>query len=105
MSDVIQKGSEILAKLEANQRTITELVEGAPFQVGQRVTVISMADETALPYYLGMVGTVVSLHYNAGCGDHYPNDTMIEVSFPGEAPEVFWHEELALAVAVTQFPA
>lgn len=67
---------------------------GAPFDVGERVKVISPADEFAKK--IGWVGVVSNFIYSSGCGETYPGDPMISVVFKDGSNEVYWKEELTL---------
>jgi hypothetical protein len=69
-------------------------VAGAPFAIGQKVLVRRLIDQTGPRRFLKKEGTVEYLEYSCGCGQHYPNDPMIGVRFPGGELEEFWPEEL-----------
>lgn len=69
-------------------------VKGAPFNIGDRVRVLGGTDETFNPGYKGRVGTVRYFEYSCGCGQTYPTDPMIGVSFRGGCTEELWKEEL-----------
>lgn len=73
---------------------IREDVDGAPVQPGAQVQIISRADETADPRWLGEFGVVEYLEYNCGCGQTYPTDPMVGVRFGCGKVEEFWKEEL-----------
>ena len=68
-------------------------VAGAPFKIGERVTVVSLLDDTADAEFLGQIGWVFYFEYCCGCGQTFPNDPMIGVRF-GERTAEFWKEEL-----------
>ena len=70
-------------------------VDGAPFQIGDRVKVVALADDTADPMFLGRTGRVVCFGYTCGCGQTFPHDPMIGVKFRQKV-EDFWREELAI---------
>jgi hypothetical protein len=81
----------------------TEQVEGAPFQPGQKVTVLSATDDTCAEEFIGSSGTITALFERSGVGDSWPNDPLIDVEFWIDAramTEYFWKEELQL-VGVT----
>lgn len=71
---------------------IYEDVAGAPFAIGQPVRIGKMDDEEPFKHH-GRIGTVVCFEYECGCGQSYPDDPMIGVSFDGDLDE-FWKEEL-----------
>lgn len=71
-------------------------VDGAPFKIGDVVTVSSLSDDTADAELLGQQGLVLYFEYSCGCGQKFPNDPMIGVQF-GERTAEFWKEELARA--------
>ena len=70
-------------------------VVGAPFNIGDKVHVISGTDETFDQYFLGRTGNVIYLEYECGCGQSFPDDPMIGVKFRKRIEE-FWKEELQL---------
>jgi hypothetical protein len=43
-------------------------VSGAPFKIGDRVKVVSLADDTADAEFLGQQGQVLYYEYSCGCG-------------------------------------
>jgi hypothetical protein len=69
-------------------------VDGAPFRIGDVVGVLSSEDESFDPRYRGRIGTVRYFDYECGCGQSYPSDPMIGVSFARIRTEEFWKEEL-----------
>ena len=69
-------------------------VKGAPFFIGQRVTVHRLVDETVNKSFLLRSGIVHYFDYDCGCGQSYPEDPMIGVHFPNGDIEEFWREEL-----------
>lgn len=73
-------------------------VDGAPFRIGQAVIVLNNPnqDETFDSKYIGRKGTVKFLEYDGGCGQQFPFDPMIGVSFADKSEEEFWNEELML---------
>ena len=78
---------------------LTTPVEGSPYQPGQQVKVVSAID-TGPPCmdvteYIGLFGVVDYLEYSCGCGQHFPDDPMIGVSFPDGRQVEFWAEELS----------
>ena len=72
------------------------MIDGAPFQVGDMVTVEGILDETGRTDLIGHGGPVVHLDYGCGCGQSYPDDPMIGVRFRPGLVEEFWKEELTL---------
>lgn len=72
-------------------------IEGAPFQVHDRVRVVDAIDRELydVSRFVGRVGRVVHLDYDCGCGQSNPGDPMIGVKFRGGVVEEFWREELA----------
>jgi hypothetical protein len=83
---------------------ITTPVEGSPYQPGQRVRVIDAID-TSPPFtdvseYVGLFGVVDYLEYSCGCGQTFPSDPMIGVSFSDGRQQEFWAEELAPILAL-----
>jgi len=72
------------------------VVQGAPFQVGDRVIVIASADDCGYPERIGQHGIVVQLRYETEVGDTYPGDPFISVVLDVDKWEgSFWKEELA----------
>ena len=71
-------------------------IDGAPFELGQRVRVTSVVDDTANSSLLNTEGFVEYYDYSCGCGQTYPTDPMIGVQF-GEIIEEFWKEEIESA--------
>lgn len=73
-----------------------EHVVGAPFQPGDRVSIVKAIDVSVydVRQHVGSVGRVAYLEYDCGCGQTYPTDPMIGVDVGG-AIEEFWPEELA----------
>ena len=71
-------------------------VPGAPFQVGNRVRVVKIIDDTGGHGTIGMVGTVVGLEYESGSGQSYPDRPLLEVAFraPSGVTCWYWPEEL-----------
>jgi hypothetical protein len=67
---------------------------GAPFQPGDKVSVVSKGDATTS--HIGRAGVVAHLEYSCGCGQTFPEDPMIGVRFPEGELEEFWKEELSL---------
>lgn len=63
-------------------------------EVGDRVRVVGITDETGLQEYIGRDGEVDHLDYDCGCGQTYPGDPMIGVNFDNGDGEEFWKEEL-----------
>ena len=78
----------------APNRAIHADVDGAPFSIGQSVTVCGLADETADGSFLRKRGIVAYFDYYCGCGQTYPQDPMIGVCFPRDKVAEFWREEL-----------
>mgnify|MGYP003391914579 CR=1 FL=1 len=78
---------------------ITTPVDGSPYQPGQQVRVIDAIDITPpfvdVSEYIGLFGVVDYLEYSCGCGQSFPGDPMIGVSFPDGRQQEFWSEELA----------
>lgn len=64
--------------------------------IGTRVTVVAAIDvgiHDVRPF-IGRAGVVDHLDYDCGCGQTYPDDPMIGVTFDDGAAEEFWSEEL-----------
>jgi hypothetical protein len=78
----------------ASNRAIHADVDGAPFSIGQSVTVCGLTDETADRSFLRKRGIVAYFDYYCGCGQTYPQDPMIGVCFPSDKVAEFWREEL-----------
>lgn len=76
-------------------RPIYEHTPGAPFQPGDLVSVVKVADHTVDPVYVGKRGRVRYLEYSCGCGQRFPDDPMIGVELDGRVEE-FWRDELAM---------
>jgi CarS bacterial SH3 domain len=74
--------------------TIRIDVRGAPFRIGETVSIIGSKDKTFDSRYRDRLGTVRYLEYACGCGQTYPRDPMIGVEFRGGKVEEFWREEL-----------
>ncbi len=74
-------------------------VPGAPLNIGLRVTVVQLCDDTAAEAWIGQVGVVEHYEYDCGCGQTYPHDPMIGVRFDNGAVEEFWIEELGLVAS------
>jgi hypothetical protein len=74
-------------------------IEGAPYQVGDRVRVIGSAEKKGsgvdVFHFIDRVGLVDHLDYDCGCGQSYPDDPMIGVTFADGDMWEFWNEELA----------
>lgn len=68
-----------------------------PFSHNDRVQVVSATDPEihSIHKRIGHVGRVVRFLKNAGIGDNYPTDPVIEVKF-AKRKEIFWKEELRL---------
>lgn len=94
---------------------ITKDVEGAPFKIGQRVTIMKIIDGSTLEYigigdadsiedaveeyFLDKDATVIYLAYEGCCGQVYPQDPMIGLLIDGDEQEhAFWAEELIIKV-------
>lgn len=90
-------------------RPIRERVEGAPYQPGDVVRVVQAVDRPIhdVALFVGHVGVVAYLEYSCGCGQTFPDDPMIGVTFEGDLFEEFWREEVesVLGVAATCGPA
>jgi hypothetical protein len=69
---------------------LVKKIEGAPFQYGDRVKILSKKGP-----FSGGVGEISHLQYTSGL-TVYPSDPMIMVSF-GEYGAYFWKEELETA--------
>ncbi len=78
-------------------RPIREHVDGAPFQPGGNACVVAAIDKDIhdVSGFVGKIGVVQYLEYSCGCGQSYPDDPMIGVTFPDGRREEFWKEELA----------
>lgn len=72
----------------------TENVEGAPFEIGCRVKIVTLVDETLLESVVGQEGVIVHYDYRSGCGQKFPTDPMIGVRVTGGSVIEFWREEL-----------
>ena len=83
----------------SSTQSIYHDVEGAPFQIGDRVFIGKGTDETFSQENLGKTGMVVYFEYSCGCGQSFPHDPMIGVRFPDGTVDEFWREEIA------RFPA
>lgn len=72
-------------------------IDGAPYQVGQRVRVVAAVDRGVhdVAAFIGRAGRVDHLDYACGCGQSYPGDPMVGVRFSGKVVEEFWPEELS----------
>jgi hypothetical protein len=69
-------------------------VPGAPYQVGDWVTVIA-TEHPDDEHLVGLDGVVTHLDYSCGCGQTYPNDPMIGVKLDNGKEWEFWKEELS----------
>jgi len=76
-------------------------IDGAPYKIGQKVTVTGgphatsfVYDETLPVHLLGQVGVVKYFNYDCGCGQSFPDDPMIGIQFAGGLVEEFWKEEV-----------
>jgi hypothetical protein len=71
-------------------------VEGAPFEIGDKVLVLNNPnnDETFNPIFGLRKGIIVYFEYSCGCGQNFPDDPMIGVEFGNDLIEEFWKEEL-----------
>lgn len=80
-----------------NAKIFRENVEGAPFKIGDKVTVLDdpEKDETFDDSFIGYPGTIVDLDYQTGVGQTYPGDPMIGVDTV-VGYYCFWKEELKL---------
>ena len=65
-------------------------------QIGDRVRIGEGTDETFDSRFRRKTGIVKRLDYSCGCGQSYPDDPMIGVSFPDGQYEEFWTEELEI---------
>jgi hypothetical protein len=76
-------------------------VEGAPYQPNAVVRVVRSLDsessQCGVHAFVGCIGRVSYLEYSCGCGQTYPNDPMIGVSFGDGRTEEFWADELEAA--------
>ena len=74
-----------------------ENVEGAPFHIGDRVTVLNNPnnDETFNMLFVFKTGVIVHFDSGCGCGQSFPDDPKIGVRFNNETIEEFWKEELS----------
>ena len=81
--------------METGSNPIQEDIEGAPFNIWDKVWVVAGADNTVNRYYLGKQGIVIYFEYNCGCGQSFPDDPMIGVQFSRKSEE-FWKKELEL---------
>jgi hypothetical protein len=79
---------------QVSARPIRSDVRGAPFRIGEVVSIVGSKDETFESRYRGRVGTIRYFEYACGCGQAYPGDPMIGVGFRGGRVEEFWKEEL-----------
>ena len=90
-------------------RPIRERVAGAPYQPGDAVRVVQAVDRSIhdVTLFVGHVGVVDYLEYSCGCGQAFPDDPMIGVTFEGGLSEEFWREEVESVprVAATCGPA
>lgn len=71
-------------------------VKGAPFNIGRRVRVARLTDESGDESLLGQTGVIEHYEYSCGCGQSFPADPMIGVRFRSGKIEEFWREELRL---------
>ena len=71
-------------------------VPGAPFEIGTRVRVVQLVDETGNRAWRGRTGVVKYFDYACGCGQSFPDDPMIGVESARGKVEEFWKEELQL---------
>ncbi len=79
--------------LEVKLGVVHEAVPGAPFQVGQRVRVVCMADDDSLDErFVGQLGVVAGLVYDDVA--QYPNDPMVLLDGGQLGTDVFFPEEL-----------
>lgn len=85
----------LVALVAAKARLRTHDIEGAPFAIGLRVTVVAASDETAKPEFMGRSGVIEHYEYDCGCEQTFPEDPMIGVRFDDGQLEEFWPEELA----------
>ena len=68
-----------------------------PFRRGQWVKVVGQTDAEIYRHKCkNKVGIVREIVREAGIGDHYPDDPVVRVEFPGKKQEIFWKEELEL---------
>ena len=70
-------------------------VAGSPYQPGDRVHVVRVQDAEDSAY-LGACGTVTHLEYACGCGQSYPADPLIGVTFGSLPAWEFWPEEVEI---------
>lgn len=73
-------------------------VEGAPFKIGDLVTVLDNPniDETFNYDFSGKRGAIEYFEYDCGCGQTFPDDPMIGVRFANKQIAEFWKDELQL---------
>lgn len=78
-----------------------------PFLPGDFVYVVKAVDAEVhdVSNYIGRSGKVVSLDYDCGCGQEYPDQPMTLVDFGRGDNEEFWPEELAKEVTATDLRA
>jgi hypothetical protein len=72
-------------------------VPGSPFQPRDHVRVVAAIDVYIhdVSKYIGRLGLVTHLDYSCGCGQRYPDDPAVGVTFPNGEKEEFWSEELS----------
>lgn len=72
----------------------SHIIIGSPYQVGDRVQVVRLTDETEDPDTLHKVGTVEYLSFPRDISATFPHDPYISVSLDDGTSGEFWKEEL-----------
>jgi len=75
-------------------KPIYKNIIGAPFKIGDIVTIIGVEDYTFDEIFKGKTGEVYYFEYSCGCGQSFPADPMIGIKFENGEIEEFWKEEL-----------
>jgi len=75
---------------------VREDIEGAPYAIGQAVTIVFATDETFDQRFMGRTGVIVHYDYSCGCGQSFPRNPMIGVQFESGEIEEFWKEEMTI---------
>lgn len=76
--------------------TIYNNVDGAPFQIGEKVQILNNPnkDDTFDKQFAFKSGVIIYFEYECGCGQYFPKDPMIGVKFENGRVEEFWEEEI-----------
>lgn len=101
---------ELLLPSSRGSHPVRHDVPGAPFKIGEEITVTLAPDQddgTLTPeevsFWNGRKAVVTYFEYSCGCGQSFPADPMIGVEADGHKAE-FWKAELSEASNIAALP-